>query len=116
MTFLIIPIFGFASAGVSFAGMSIGLLADPVPLGIAAGLFVGKQVGVFAASVLVIRAGWAELPMYSLHGQFGPFDPGRSYPQSRWPRALQGLLGRLGAEGCRPPDDARDTSKSWHSD
>lgn len=65
VTFLIIPIFGFANAGVSFAGMSIGQLADPVPLGIAAGLFIGKQVGVFAASVLVIRAGWAELPMYA---------------------------------------------------
>ncbi|MGV8950684.1 MAG: Na+/H+ antiporter NhaA [Cypionkella sp.] len=65
VTFLIIPIFGFANAGVSFAGMSIGQLADPVPLGIAAGLFVGKQVGVFAASALVIRAGWAELPMYA---------------------------------------------------
>nr|WP_314257978.1 Na+/H+ antiporter NhaA [uncultured Devosia sp.] len=65
VTFLIIPIFGFANAGVSFAGMSIGQLADPVPLGVAAGLFIGKQVGVFAASVLVIRAGWAELPMYA---------------------------------------------------
>ncbi|KKC32642.1 Na+/H+ antiporter NhaA [Devosia psychrophila] len=65
VTFLIIPIFGFANAGVSFAGMSIGQLTDPVPLGIAAGLFIGKQVGVFAASVLVIRAGWAELPMYA---------------------------------------------------
>lgn len=65
VTFLIVPIFGFANAGISFAGMSIGQLADPVPLGIAAGLFVGKQVGVFAASALVIRAGWAELPMYT---------------------------------------------------
>jgi len=65
VTFLIVPIFGFANAGVSFAGMSIVQLADPVPLGIAAGLFVGKQIGVFAASAIVIRAGWAELPMYA---------------------------------------------------
>lgn len=65
VTFLIIPIFGFANAGVSFAGMSIAQLADPVPLGIAAGLFVGKQIGIFGAAALVIRAGWAELPMYA---------------------------------------------------
>lgn len=65
VTFLILPIFGFANAGVSFAGMSIGQLVDPVPLGIAAGLVIGKQVGVFAAAALVIRAGWAELPMYA---------------------------------------------------
>ncbi|MDV3249764.1 Na+/H+ antiporter NhaA [Devosia sp. BK] len=65
VTFLILPIFGFANAGVSFAGMSIGQLADPVPLGVAAGLVIGKQVGVFAAAALVIRAGWAELPMYA---------------------------------------------------
>jgi NhaA family Na+:H+ antiporter len=65
VTFLIVPIFGFANAGVSFAGMSVAQLADPVPLGVAAGLFFGKQLGVFAASAVVIRAGWAELPMYA---------------------------------------------------
>lgn len=65
VSFLILPIFGFANAGVSFAGMSVSQLADPVPLGVAAGLVVGKQVGVFAAAALVIRAGWAELPMYA---------------------------------------------------
>jgi len=65
VTFLILPIFGFANAGVSFAGMSISQLADPVPLGVAAGLVIGKQLGVFAAAALVIRAGWAELPMYA---------------------------------------------------
>lgn len=65
VTFMIVPIFGFANAGVSFAGMSVGQLADPVPLGVAAGLFLGKQFGVFAASAFVIRAGWAELPMYA---------------------------------------------------
>lgn len=65
VTFLVVPIFGFANAGVSFAGMSVSQLADPVPLGVAAGLFLGKQLGVFGASALVIRAGWAELPMYA---------------------------------------------------
>jgi NhaA family Na+:H+ antiporter len=42
-----------------------GQLADPVPLGVAAGLVIGKRVGFFAAVVLVFRAGWAELPMYA---------------------------------------------------
>lgn len=65
VTFLIVPIFGFANAGISFAGMTPQALIDPVPLGVALGLFIGKQVGVFAAAALVIRLGWAELPMYA---------------------------------------------------
>lgn len=65
VTFLVVPIFGFANAGVSFAGMSLGQLADPVPLGVALGLFIGKQVGVFTFAAVVIRLGWAELPMYA---------------------------------------------------
>ena len=62
VTFLIVPIFGFANAGVSFAGMGIAQLADPLPLGIALGLFIGKQIGVFTFAAAVIRMGWAELP------------------------------------------------------
>jgi NhaA family Na+:H+ antiporter len=62
VTFLIVPIFGFANAGVSLAGASISTLAQPVPLGIALGLLLGKQLGIFAAAALVIRLGWAELP------------------------------------------------------
>ncbi|WP_062762815.1 Na+/H+ antiporter NhaA [Falsirhodobacter sp. alg1] len=61
-TFLIVPIFGFANAGVSFEGMSFGNLLDPLPLGIAAGLFIGKQVGVFSTVWVVIKAGWADVP------------------------------------------------------
>jgi Na+:H+ antiporter, NhaA family len=60
--FLIVPIFGFANAGVSFAGMSASALAQPVPLGIALGLFVGKQIGVFAFAWGAIRAGLADVP------------------------------------------------------
>jgi len=65
VTFLIVPVFGFANAGVSFAGSSLASLAEPVPLGVALGLFLGKQLGVFGTAALVIRAGWAELPMYA---------------------------------------------------
>ena len=64
VTFLIVPIFGFANAGVSLAGASISTLAQPVPMGIALGLLLGKQLGIFAAAALVIRLGWAELPTH----------------------------------------------------
>jgi NhaA family Na+:H+ antiporter len=62
VAFAVVPIFGFANAGVSFAGFSPGNLLDPVPLGIAAGLFLGKQAGVFGFAALAIRLGWAALP------------------------------------------------------
>ena len=62
VNFVIVPIFGFANAGVSFAGITLGAFLDPVPLGVAFGLFIGKQLGVFSFSAVVIRAGWAELP------------------------------------------------------
>jgi NhaA family Na+:H+ antiporter len=62
VAFAIVPIFGFANAGVSFAGFGWHQLLDPVPLGIAAGLFLGKQVGVVAASWGAVRLGLGELP------------------------------------------------------
>jgi NhaA family Na+:H+ antiporter len=62
VAFLIVPIFGFANAGVSFSGLSASTLFDPVPLGIALGLFIGKQIGVFGFSFVAIRSGWADLP------------------------------------------------------
>lgn len=65
VTFMVVPIFGFANAGVSFAGMTLQSVIDPIPLGVAMGLFIGKQFGVFGFAALAIRAGWAELPMYA---------------------------------------------------
>ena len=62
VAFLIVPIFGFANAGVSFSGLSASALLGPVPLGIALGLFVGKQIGVFGSAWITIRAGWVDLP------------------------------------------------------
>lgn len=58
----ILPIFGLANAGLSFAGISLATLFESVPLGIATGLFVGKQVGVMAASWLAVKGGWAQWP------------------------------------------------------
>ncbi|MER8572916.1 Na+/H+ antiporter NhaA [Mesorhizobium sp. M1338] len=60
--FVVIPIFGFANAGVSLAGLSFGALIEPLTLGVAAGLVVGKLVGVFGSSALAIRFGLADLP------------------------------------------------------
>ena len=62
VTFLIIPLFGFANAGVSFAGVSLESLRDPVPMGVALGLFVGKQVGVFGFATIAIRLRLAVMP------------------------------------------------------
>lgn len=63
VTFLIIPIFGFANAGVSFAGLSLEALTDNLTLGVALGLLVGKLVGVFGSAFLVVRLGLADVPM-----------------------------------------------------
>ncbi|NVK19990.1 MAG: Na+/H+ antiporter NhaA [Methylocystaceae bacterium] len=62
VAFMIIPIFAFFNSGVSFAGMSLSSLLDPLPLGIALGLFVGKQLGVFAFSWVSVKAGLCRLP------------------------------------------------------
>jgi len=62
VAFFIVPIFGFANAGVSLAGASLSQLTHPVTLGIAAGLFVGKQIGVFFATKLALATRLAEPP------------------------------------------------------
>jgi NhaA family Na+:H+ antiporter len=62
VAFAIVPVFGFANAGVSFSGLSGSALFGPVPLGIAAGLFLGKQLGIFGFAWAAIRANVAELP------------------------------------------------------
>jgi NhaA family Na+:H+ antiporter len=54
VAYAIVPLFGFANAGVSLAGAGRELFLAPLPLGIAAGLFLGKQIGVFAAIWLAI--------------------------------------------------------------
>ena len=60
--FLILPVFGFANAGVSLAGFRPAMLLDPVTLGVALGLLVGKQLGVFGFVLAAVRLGWAQRP------------------------------------------------------
>ena len=60
--YLIVPLFGFANAGVSLAGLSLGDVAAPLPLGIALGLFLGKQIGIFGAIWGARRFGLAQPP------------------------------------------------------
>ncbi|GAA0657962.1 NhaA family Na+:H+ antiporter [Sphingomonas insulae] len=62
VAFAIVPLFGFANAGVSLAGATIATLAEPLVLGIALGLFLGKQLGIFAAIWGADRLGIARRP------------------------------------------------------
>ena len=62
VAFMVLPIFAFANAGVSFQGLSLGAILAPVPLGIALGLFLGKPIGVVAMSWLAVKAGITRLP------------------------------------------------------
>ena len=62
VAYLVMPLFGFANAGVSFAGVTAATLAEGITLGIAAGLFVGKQVGAFGFAFVAIKLGLARLP------------------------------------------------------
>ena len=59
--FGVVPLFGFVSAGVSLTG-GIAALAQPLPLAVLAGLFLGKQIGVFGAIWLAVRSGLASMP------------------------------------------------------
>jgi NhaA family Na+:H+ antiporter len=62
VAFFILPVFAFANAGISLGGVSLQYLIHPVSLGIAAGLFIGKQFGIFLFCWLSVRVGLAKLP------------------------------------------------------
>lgn len=62
VSYAIVPIFAFVNAGVPLAGLSLSSLTAPIPLGIVAGLFVGKQLGVFGAAMAAIKLRIAKLP------------------------------------------------------
>ncbi|MDX3911123.1 MAG: Na+/H+ antiporter NhaA [Sphingobium sp.] len=62
VAYAIVPIFGFSNAGVALGGFSPRDVLAPVPLGVALGLFIGKQVGIFLSVWLLVHLGWAERP------------------------------------------------------
>lgn len=62
ITFGVMPIFAFANAGVNLSGVTLDKLFEALPLGIIAGLFIGKQIGVFTFSWLAVKSGLAAMP------------------------------------------------------
>ena len=72
VAFGVLPLFAFVNAGIDFSGIGLADLLHKVPLGIAAGLFIGKQLGIFLLCYAAIKLGIARLPhganMGSLYG------------------------------------------------
>lgn len=62
VAFFIVPLFGFANAGVALGGVTVDEIFSPMPIGIAAGLFLGKQLGIFGAVWLAVKSGFAAKP------------------------------------------------------
>jgi len=62
VAFLVVPIFGFANAGVPLEGIGLAMLLSPLPLGVVGGLFLGKQIGIMGSVFLASRLGLAQLP------------------------------------------------------
>jgi len=62
VAFFILPVFAFANAGVQLVGTTADQIFNPIVIGIVAGLFIGKQVGIFGACWLAVKAGVAKLP------------------------------------------------------
>ena len=60
--YMVVPLFGFANAGVELSGIGLDGLLAPLPLAIAAGLVIGKQVGIFSVIVVADRIGFAPRP------------------------------------------------------
>jgi len=70
VAFAVLPMFAFVNAGVVLAGVGLDTLTSTVPLGIAAGLVLGKAIGVYGSSMLLVRYTGAELPAGASRTQF----------------------------------------------
>ncbi|MCG8671476.1 MAG: Na+/H+ antiporter NhaA [Pseudomonadales bacterium] len=62
VAFMVLPVFAFANAGLNLSGVTAEQVFHSVPVGIALGLFVGKQIGVFGLCWLFIKLKWAQMP------------------------------------------------------
>ncbi|WP_174047950.1 Na+/H+ antiporter NhaA [Agrobacterium tumefaciens] len=69
VAFIIVPIFGFANAGVSLSGLSLSVFSEPLTMGVAGGLVLGKLVGVLGVVTLLVKLGLAQLPAQASWGQ-----------------------------------------------
>ena len=69
VAFLIVPVFGFANAGLSFAGVTPEMVTSAVTLGVAVGLVVGKQIGVFGVIWLLKAFKLADYPAHASTAQ-----------------------------------------------
>jgi NhaA family Na+:H+ antiporter len=72
VAFVVLPVFAFANAGINLSGIGLEQMMHNVPFGIAAGLFFGKQIGIFSFCWIGIKLGITKLPssmsMLSLYG------------------------------------------------
>ncbi len=62
VAFFVLPVFAFANAGINLTGVTMEQLTHDVPMGIALGLFAGKQFGIFLCCWAFIKMRWASLP------------------------------------------------------
>ena len=62
VAFAIVPLFGFANAGIDLRGLTAAAIVTPLPLGIAAALFAGKQLGILGSIYALVRSGVADKP------------------------------------------------------
>ncbi|MDP9836799.1 NhaA family Na+:H+ antiporter [Neorhizobium huautlense] len=69
VAFIVVPVFGFANAGVSLSGVSMELFSEPLTMGVAAGLLAGKLVGVLGTVAVLVKLGVAHLPAKATWGQ-----------------------------------------------
>lgn len=69
VAYLILPLFAFANAGVSFAGLGLNILSEKLTVGIILGLFLGKQIGIFLPFFIAVSCKWVSKPDGSNWGQ-----------------------------------------------
>jgi NhaA family Na+:H+ antiporter len=69
VSYVVLPAFAFANSGLALSGIGAAAVFDPITLGIVAGLFLGKQFGIFAAAGALVRMGYAHLPAGASWGQ-----------------------------------------------
>ncbi|OOO23250.1 Na(+)/H(+) antiporter NhaA [Agrobacterium pusense] len=69
VAFIIVPIFGFANAGVSLSGLSVSVFSEPLTMGVAGGLVFGKLAGVLGVVTLLVKLRLAQLPAQASWGQ-----------------------------------------------